>query len=172
MPFAVEERITPQLTPTTNWLAIACALKQADSTTRVNPTTDARTVPVVFPLASAKIRYLSAIFTQLQELLSAPETDEYGALRADRIACANACELLTDAAIISAVSYKRIIPNGCASTDAEGGVRIEWVRSLSGVRLVVPAKLKSKAYIYHEIGDSYDTELATPEALARWLREI
>ena len=64
------------------------------------------------------------------------------------------------------------IPAGCGSTDSEGGVRIEWVCPTASVHLVVPATSDRKAYIYHEVGDDYATEDATPERLAYWLRQI
>jgi hypothetical protein len=125
------------------------------------------------PLATADIRYLSSIIGQVEELLNEPESDEHGTLRADSEACLKARELLVDAAIVSAREYdQRTIPYGCASTDSEGGIRIEWVRPSTGVRLVVPAVQKHGAYIYHEAGDAFHVEPATSEALARWLREI
>jgi hypothetical protein len=166
-------QMTPRFTERDSKLAFACARKQ----TRV-PIEDDRTTsvpaspPERLPLASANIRFLSSIIAQLNELLSEQEDDDYGTLRANKAACRTASEFLTDAAIISATQYQGIIPNGCASTDAEGGIRIEWVRPTSGVRLVVPANSDSDAYIYHEVGNDFDTEPATAEALARWLREI
>jgi hypothetical protein len=129
------------------------------------------TPPEPLSHASADVRYLSAITEQLGELQNEQERDEHGVLRADRFACETACELLTNAAIILAREYKFVIPYGCASTDSEGGVRIEWIRPTCGVRLVVPAA-PVEAYIYHEVGDTFDTEPATAETLAHWLREI
>ena len=82
-----------------------------------------------------------------------------------------ASHLLTDAAIVSALKGRQI-PLGCASTDSEGGIRIEWVRPTSSVHLVIPASPGRDGYVYHEVGDQYGTVSATPEALARWLREI
>ena len=122
-------------------------------------------------LASAGIRHLSAIIRQLDELLNEPESDEYGTLRPSRHAFEAARQLLIDAAIVSA-QEGRPIPYGCASTDSEGGIRIEWVRPASSVHLVVPASPDRRSYVYHEVGDQYGTATATPETLARWLREI
>jgi hypothetical protein len=122
-------------------------------------------------LASAGIRHLSEIVRQLVELCNEPTTDEYGILRPTQHAFDAACQLLIDAAIVSA-RESRAIPYGCASTDSEGGIRIEWVRPTSSVHLVVPASLDRRSYIYHEVGDAYGTMTATPKKLARWLQEI
>ena len=137
---------------------------------------DARATPAHVPqgrwkLASANIRHLSQIIGQLVELLQEPETDEYGVLRPTRHAFDKACHLLTDAAIVSALAGRQI-PRGCASTDSAGGLRMEWVREKSSVHLIVPATADRDGYIYHEIDHDYGTVSATPEALARWLREI
>lgn len=120
-------------------------------------------------LASAEIRDLSGILKQLVELLSQPERDEYGQLRPTKNTFDTAYALLVDTAIVSA-SQSRPIPYGRVSTDSEGGVRIEWVRPTTSVHLVVPAS--ADAYIYHEVGNAYDVDLAAPESLAHWLRTI
>jgi hypothetical protein len=122
-------------------------------------------------LASAGIRWLSAIIRQLVELRNEEESDEYGALRASESAFERACQLLTDAAIVSALEGRQI-PHGCASTDSEGGIRIEWVRPASSVHLAIPSCAEREGYVYHEVGQDFGTITATPEALARWLREI
>jgi len=122
-------------------------------------------------LRSADIRHLSALIGQLAELRTAEESDQYGVLRAGEHAYNLACRRLIDAAIVAALEGREI-PYGCASTDSEGGVRIEWIRPASSVHLVVPATSDRPAYIYHEVGDTYATEPATAERLARWLREV
>jgi len=139
-------------------------------------TRDDRATPETIPpdrlrLASAEIKCLSAIIQQLVELRNEEETDEYGILRASQHAFDVACHLVTDAAIVSAFGGRQI-PRGCASTDSEGGIHMEWLRPAAGVSLIVPASAERAAYIYHEVGNVYSTELATAEALARWLREI
>jgi hypothetical protein len=138
--------------------------------------TDDRSTPATIPperlrLASADIHDLSAMIRQLVELRQEEESDEYGTLRASQHAFDVACHLLTDAAIISALKG-RPLPLGCASTDSEGGVRVEWVRPTSSVHLAVPASDDRESYIYHEVGDDYGTVAATPEMLAQWLGEI
>lgn len=133
--------------------------------------TDPPIAPERLYLASADIRHLSSLIGQLVELRTTQEADEYGVLRASEHAYNLACHLLIDAAIVAAPEGREV-PYGCATTDSEGGVRIEWVGSTSSVHLVVPVVSNRPAYIYHEIGNTYATELATPEQLARWLREI
>jgi hypothetical protein len=159
------------------WRALGYAQKRVADSIKEDPAVTKTPIPIEqlkeeLPLASANIRYLSAIVAQLQDLLNEPSEDgENGALRANKQACMNACELLTNAAITSALKYNQIIPYGCASLDSEGGIRIEWVRPSSGVRLVVP--IDKSSYVYHEVGDQYAIEKpATAESLALWLREI
>jgi hypothetical protein len=157
--------------------ALACARNIiADSfKDDITPTETLISQEEQLPYASApsfNILYLSDIIKQLQNLLDEKEEDEYGILRANKTACKIACGLVGDAAIISAREYNRIIPFGLASTDSEGGIRIEWTTPTSGVRLVVPANDPFDAYVYHEVDNQYATDPATPESLARWLREI
>ena len=78
--------------------------------------------------------------------------------------------LLIDAAIVAYPRYG--IPAGCASTDSECGVRIEWVRPGASVHLVVPAEESRPPYVYHEVGNDYATEDVTAERLAYWLQSI
>jgi len=113
------------------------------------------------------------IADQLTELQNGPESDDYGCLRPTQYACDATLALLRDC---------KDIPSGCVSTDAEGGVRIEWVREAGSVHLVVPpvALLSRPPYIYHAASDSfhaasgsfYATDDATPEGLAYWLKKI
>jgi len=122
-------------------------------------------------LVSANIRHLSSIIGQLEALLTTEESDEYGVLRASERAYDLACHLLIDGAIVAAKD-RREIPLGRASTDAEGGVRIEWVRPTSSVHLVIPVTANRGPYIYREVGRDFGTEPATPEVLASWLRAV
>jgi hypothetical protein len=133
--------------------------------------TDQLINPERLRLRSADTRHLSALIGQLVELRTAEESDEYGILRATEHAYNVACHLVIDAAIMAALEAREI-PHGYASTDSEGGVRIEWIRPTSSIHLVVPATSGCPAYIYHEVGDAYATEPATAERLARWLREV
>ena len=122
-------------------------------------------------IADAGIDHLSQILTRLIELWNGPESDDYGRLQPTAIAFERTVGLLIDAAIV-AQSEGRQIPHGCVSTDSEGGVRIEWIRSQASVYLIAPAEKTKATYIYHEVGDSYATEDATPECLSHWLREV
>jgi hypothetical protein len=122
-------------------------------------------------LAGAGILHLSSILQQLIELWVGPENDDYGRLRPTRDAFERTIELLVDTAIDGHFE-RRQVPHGCVSTDSEGGVRIEWIRVAACVHLVVPTTKSATAYVYHEVGSDYATEDATPECLARWLREI
>jgi hypothetical protein len=104
---------------------------------------------------------------QLSDLREESKKDDYGRLRPTDEAFDRSVHLLVRAAI---EAYpQRLIPAGCVSTDSEGGVRIEWVCPTASVHLVVPATRDRAPYIYHEDGDDYTTEDATPERLAYWL---
>lgn len=122
-------------------------------------------------LVSANIKHLSAIIGQLVDLRHGPESDEYGVLRATTHADSLASNLIVDTAIVAG-QEGREIPYACVSTDSEGGLRIEWVRSGKNVHLVVPFSAAKDPYIYHGRGRRYAIEAATPEILAQWLREI
>ena len=137
---------------------------------------DPRATPDAIPpersqLADAGILHLSPIVGQLVELWQEPEEDEYGRLRPTQHAFDRSVDLLVDAAI-EANRQQRRIPSGCASTDSEGGVRIEWIRPTASVHLVVPAEKARVAYVYHQVGNDYATEDVTSERLAYWLHRI
>jgi hypothetical protein len=126
--------------------------------------------PTRHKLAAADIKFLSAIVSQLVELQQGPERDEYGVLRPTKHAFEQAISLLVDTAIAEA-RRGGSIPHGCASTDAQGGVRIEWVGARCSLHLVVPASPSNRAYLYHEVGDGYgSTDALSPESLGEWLR--
>jgi hypothetical protein len=115
--------------------------------------------------------HLSAMVRDLNALRDGPESDEYGALRPSIHAYETSMQLLTGAATLASQEGWQCAL-GCVSTDSEGGVRVEWVRDRRSVHLVAPKSSDANAYLYHEVGDDYATEDATPEGLARWLREI
>jgi hypothetical protein len=133
--------------------------------------TPASVPPERLQLMKAEIRHLSAIMTQLVTLWHGEDHDEYGRLRPTRHSYECCSRLLVDAAIVAAADGRQI-PHGCVSTDSEGGVRVEWIHPTSGVHLVIPPTEESEGYVYHEVGEAYGTEPASPESLARWLREI
>lgn len=134
-----------------------------------NSTTDAVS-PAWNRLVAADIKHLSSILGQLLELRSGAEQDEYGVLRPTDHAFSRVFSLLVDTAIVTAQRGSSV-PYGCASTDSQGGVRIEWFGAKCSVHLVIPASPQEKSYIYHEIGDDYGTtEAVTAESLGDWLR--
>jgi hypothetical protein len=169
------EKAVPEISEIEWRMACALAVKKVPGAKWYKKKDDRATDPSITPehlnLVSAEIRYLSAVIAQLNELRSLNEKDEFGVLRACKTAYDRACNLLIDTAIVAAPE-DREIPYGCASTDSEGGVRIEWVRPTSGVHLVIPANTDRAAYIYRETGDEYATFAATAEGLADSLRVI
>lgn len=175
MPATIDERVVHQPRKAefqTWWRCAMTAIEDQEVAEKEDPraTPDA-TPPERHQLADAGILHLSPIVGQLVELWQQPEKDEYGRLRPTRHAFDRSVELLVDAAI-EANHQQRLIPSGCASTDSEGGVRIEWVRPAASVHLVVPASEDRVAYVYHEVGDEYGTEDVTPKRLAYWLHRI
>jgi hypothetical protein len=60
-------------------------------------------------------------------------------------------------------------------TSFDGGIRVEWVASSAGVRLVVPAAEGGNGYIYYEYENEYGTEEISEPTLVerlRWLNRI
>jgi len=152
-----------------------CAVEQTSAIDEASVPEDPKTSQPIpnarLKIASAGIDHLSTIVHQLVELWQGPDRDEYGILQPTKEAFDAAVELLVDAAI-EASREARAIPLGCATTDCEGGVRVEWIRDAGSVHLVVPASGADAAYVYHEFQDAYATEDATPQRLIRWLRHI
>lgn len=89
--------------------------------------------------------------------------DEYGCLWPTRHAFNTLFDILVEA-------NQQHRMSGCASTDSEGGMRIEWIRHMGNVHLVVRAS--GEAYIYHQIGDSHGTEDVMPGRLTYLLGQI
>lgn len=175
MPATIDERMVRRPRKVefqTTWLRGAVtAAEQQESIEDDDPraTPDAIS-PERVQLADAGILHLSPIVRQLVELWREPEDDEYGRLKPTQHAFDRSVQFLVDAAIVAYPQYG--IPAGCASTDSEGGVRIEWVRPTASVHLVIPAEESRAAYVYHEVGTDYATEDVTPERLAYWLHWI
>jgi hypothetical protein len=169
MYLTMENQIVPEFTELEWRLALSRARTPKSQAPSVRTGDDRATPDTIAPerlrLASAGIKYLSAIIQQLVELRKEAESDEYGTLRASQHAFDIACHLVTDAAIISACDGRQI-PRGCTSTDSQGGVRIEWVRPTASVHLVIPASSNHAPYIYHEVADCHATEPASPDRLA------
>src|SRR5207249_4621391 len=111
------------------------------------------------------------LLEQLDELMAAEESDEYGMLRPTKHSFDLALQLIIDTAV-EIRRAARSLPRGCVSTNSEGGIRVEWIRPAVSVHLVVPATRDHNAYIYHEAGDQYATEAASPVVLASRLSAV
>ena len=111
-------------------------------------------------------------FTQtlksLLELLDLEEEDEYGTLKPTDYAFKTTINLLLEA-------YEHLgekFPKGTASTDDEGGIRLNWKNRTqdSRVCLFCPANPAETAYIYHQKNDEYASdEKVSGTALVYWL---
>jgi hypothetical protein len=177
MPIEIDERSSQSNNNASRQIALARA-KAIELLLRKTDAEDPRSTPLCEPippernqLAAAGIAHLSSLIRELNELWIGPESDEYGTLRPTKYAFDEATRLLVDAAIVAAGEHRQI-PRGCVSTDADGGVRIEWVRNDASVHLVVPSTGEAAPYIYHEVGSDYGTEDARDVRLAFWLRRI
>ena len=126
-------------------------------------------------IVKADIKHLSGLLRQLLDLRNAPERDSYGILRLDDRVFHRAASLLIDASIDLAKEYgTEIVPYGCATTDVDGGLRLEWVRDNTNVHLVLPvASPDEKEYIFHQVGPKHGMEWSvTSKSLARYLSLI
>lgn len=125
-------------------------------------------------VADAGIKHLSDIVKQLITLRQEGPEDEYGILRPTDFAFEAAVSLLIDCAIELSVTHHRKMPRGCASSDSEGGIRIEWVRPQTSVHLAIPAQQQPRrCYIYHEDAGDFGVEHAvSAKELAVWLARV
>lgn len=96
---------------------------------------------------------LGKMVSDLRELVLGEETDDYGVLRPTSCALNFTLRLLFECA--TRLGPRVVFPYGSISTDYEGGIRIEWQNRKHSVRLVVPARLDGKRYIYFEDGTTY-----------------
>jgi len=129
---------------------------------------DATTVP---SLTLVMDRALADILSQLQELRFHADSESTGDVCASEYAFDTGVRVLRDAAAACARAG-RSIPRGRASTDDEGGIQVQWIRTSAGVNFVVPGVDSRPGYIYHEVGDTYGTCPPTADNLSRWLSEI
>ncbi|PSB01374.1 hypothetical protein [Merismopedia glauca] len=121
---------------------------------------------------SANVPNSTSKFTQtlksLLELLDLEDDDEYGTLRPTESAFKTTINLIVEA-------YEHLgehFPQGRASTDDEGGIRINWKNRAQDLRvcLFCPSNLSEKAYIYHQKNDEYASdEQVDGVTLVRWL---
>jgi hypothetical protein len=107
---------------------------------------------------------LSKIVLQVSELLREPEFDDRGRLRPPTDVVERALVLLTDAAPL---------PPAHVSTDADGGLRVNWEKGDNSVRLIVPPPDRGQGYIFHQEVTQYgvDRDLSA-RTLARWLKLV
>ena len=115
--------------------------------------------------------YLSDILDQLDDLRNEDETDDYGILRATQHAYETAGSILRDAGF-RLRQQDRWMPRGVASTDATGGVRIDWVRRSGSVAVVVPATADRKPYVCRTDGGSEALISFLADTLYRFLAKI
>jgi hypothetical protein len=151
-----------QFGPLHQWEQIEVSVVKDDRSTPPIP-------PERWKLANADIKFLSDIIKQLVELREEEPEDDFGELRPSKLSFDAACGLLVDAAIVSAGAQ---IPYGHASTDCQGGIRIEWSHKNIAIRLVVSSDPERKPYLYHETSEGYATEVATAESLSFWLAKL
>ena len=99
------------------------------------------------------------------------QEDDYGAVVPTRTALSNALTILGGAFR----ELQTVFPLAAATVSFDGGIRIQWMRPVSSLRLVIPGDEGEEAYIYHEHEDEYGTETASALNLAkriRWLQRI
>lgn len=95
--------------------------------------------------------------------------DDYGAVVPTRIALRNSLEILSEAFR----ELQTIFPLAAATVSFDGGIRIQWMRPNSSLRLVLPGNEEEEAYIYYEYENEYGTEPASAQNLTkriRWLQ--
>jgi hypothetical protein len=109
---------------------------------------------------------IGTIFSDLVNLIEDNLEDNYGVLRPTRYAIRKLLPLLINAGL----QARKRVPYGAATTDDEGGIRLEWHWRGREVRLVIPASSEGQHYIYHELGDEYGLEMhVNAVTLANWL---
>lgn len=109
---------------------------------------------------------LRAVLERLAALQEEEEVDDYGISRPTDYAYDTACDLVVGAASHLGGRF----PRGSASTDSEGGIRVEWIHREREVRLIVPAHEGGRMYVYHEAGEEYAVEeMVSAAILAHWL---
>jgi hypothetical protein len=99
------------------------------------------------------------------------QEDDYGAIVPTRTALSNALTILHE----TFRELQTTFPRAVASVSFDGGIRIQWMRPESSLRLVIPGSDEEEAYIYFEHEDDYGTESVSATNLARrikWLQRI
>ena len=112
---------------------------------------------------------LTALLSDLRDLLKEEEEDDYGILKPTYHAFATALNLVMEISMFIHAGY----PFAAVSTDSEGGIRIEWVKGRGEIRLIIPASNSKPPYIYYEFDDKYGVDRnANAVNLLRWLNRL
>ncbi|ELS00116.1 hypothetical protein [Gloeocapsa sp. PCC 73106] len=126
---------------------------------------------ITSPGISHNISNFTQTMKSLLELLELKEEDEYGTLKPTEYAFKTIIHLLLEA-------YEHLgekFPKGTASTDDEGGIRLNWKNRTkdSRVCLFCPANSQETAYIYHQTNDEYASdEEVSGTVLVYWLDQF
>ena len=112
---------------------------------------------------------LTALLSDLRDLLKEENEDDYGILKPTPHAFTTALSLI--------MGVSMFIQAGCpfatVSTDSEVGIRIEWVKGKGEMRLIIPASSKKAPYIYYEFDDKYGVDRnANAFKLTRWMNRL
>jgi len=100
------------------------------------------------------------------DALREEDDDEMG----DASPTSAAFERTRDLVIRANEQMQNEFPRGTASTEHDGGIRIEWRRDNREVKLVAAAQPGSQEYLYHEEGNAHGLEKEVhPARLAEWL---
>ena len=114
----------------------------------------------------------TALLSDLRDLMKEggeDEEDEYGVLQPTGHALSTALHWILETSPLFMDKYLF----GCASTDSEGGIRIEWLTTTGEIRLVIPASKEKEPYIYYEFGEHYGVDgRASVSKLARWIHQL
>ena len=113
----------------------------------------------------------STMVSRVLELLQVEDEveDDFGAVVPTKFALQESLRILSE----TFRELKTVFPLAPASVSFDGGIRIEWMRPDSSLRLVIQGGEEEEAYIYHEHEDKYGTEPASAQNLVqriRWLQ--
>ena len=112
---------------------------------------------------------LVIVLARLDALRDTEEEDGDGA----SLPTTSAFERTRDLVIRANEQMQNEFPRGTASTEHDGGIRIEWRRDHREVKLIAAAHPGSQEYLYHEEGDIHGLEKEVhPALLADWLDRL
>lgn len=112
---------------------------------------------------------LTALLSDLRDLLKEENEDENGILKPTYHAFTTALSLIMEVSMFIHAGF----PFAAVSTDSEGGIRIEWVKGRGEIRLIIPAASNTAPYIYYEFDDKYGVDRnASGFKLIRWINRL